>query len=424
MIHYMSTNGIGQAWVGTEIKAVQRAGIPFMLHAMRKPHQFFFESEWSAEINSKTKVIYPVSAFGFAASLLLAPVIFGPRFVKALFNALFGEKESLRVRVSVLFHFLTACHWARVNRHENISLIHSQWIHSGGTIAMYGAWLLGVPFSFTGHAADIFRDRSALRDKIRRAKAIVCISTFHKEFFLKHGAKEEQLILAYCGINTAHFSPRERPALANRALTIVSTGRLVDKKGFGYLIDACKILIERGRDIRCIIGGSGPLEHELREQIKSLGLEDRITLTGEELTQKELPEFMYKGDLYCLPCVWAPDNDVDGLPQMLMEAMACGCPVVSTRLVGIPDLVIDGETGILVEPNDADALADALDTLIQDETLSAKLAAAGRAHVEKVFDLKNCLEPLFDHFRSHLRTVRAECGARAELGETQGGPQS
>jgi glycosyltransferase involved in cell wall biosynthesis len=111
---------------------------------------------------------------------------------------------------------------------------------------------------------------------------------------------------------------------------------------------------------------------------------------------------MAGGHAYCLPCVPAPDGDIDGLPQMLMEAMACGLPAVSTDLVGIPDLVRDGETGLLAPPGDAEALAAALARLAADPDLAARLAAAGRAHVEAAFDIETCLEPLVARYRAAL----------------------
>ena len=118
--------------------------------------------------------------------------------------------------------------------------------------------------------------------------------------------------------------------------------------------------------------------------------------------QEAIPEFMASGDLFCLPCVRASDGDLDGLPQVLMEAMACGLPVVSTRLVGIPDLIVDGESGLLARSGDAAELADACERLIRDPALAAKLAAAGRQRVVEHFDLASCLEPLLDRYRAAL----------------------
>ena len=113
---------------------------------------------------------------------------------------------------------------------------------------------------------------------------------------------------------------------------------------------------------------------------------------------------METGDLYTLPCVWASDKDVDGLPRMLMEAMACGLPSVSTRLVGIPDLVIHEKTGLLVEPGDAEALADALQRLIEDRDLAERVSKAASEHVAETFDLRTCLDPLLVRFNAALES--------------------
>jgi glycosyltransferase involved in cell wall biosynthesis len=346
--------------------------------------------------------VYPLPIAGALWSGLAAPFRFRARFFEALWNALTGARESPRARAAGIWHLFVACHWAAALRRDGVKQIHSQWIHSGGTVAMYGAWLLGVPFSFTGHAADLLRERAALDDKIRRADFIVCISSFHRKFFLEHGARPEQLVTVYCGIDTKLFSPGRRKREPNQRYRILSAGRLVEKKGFEWVIRAGEILKQRGIDFECVIGGSGPLEADLRRQVEKAGLSDRVEITGQAIKQEEIPGFMHAGDVYCLPCVWAEDNDVDGLPQMLMEAMACGLPVVSTRLVGIPDLVIDGKTGLLVEPNQAEPLADALERLYADPDLAERLAAAGREHVLRDFDLSTCLTPLLERYRARL----------------------
>ena len=400
MIHYMTTQGVGDAWVGNELRVVGKAGIPVRLHALNRPAATYFTATDIEALNRATNVLYPLSPLAALGAVLAAPVRFGGRAFAALWNALTGERESLRVRLTGLWHYAVACHWAASLRGDDVHHIHSQWIHSGGT--MYGAWLLGRPYSFTGHAADLFRNRAALADKIRRARFIICISEFHRQFFLENGARPEQLAVAYCGIDTSHFTPRRRTRAEGEPLHILSSGRLVEKKGFPVLIAACALLREQGYPFRCTIAGSGPDEAALRAQIAAAGLEDRITLTGEALKQEDIPAFMYSGDLYCLPCVWARDNDVDGLPQMLMEAMACGLPAISTRLVGIPDLVRDGETGLLVPPEDAGALADALMRLGNDSGLARQLADAGHSLVTKTFDIDRCLDPLLSRFRTAL----------------------
>ena len=196
--------------------------------------------------------------------------------------------------------------------------------------------------------------------------------------------------------------PRPAGAPANTVFTILSSGRLVDKKGFGVLIDSCAVLKSRGRGFRCVIAGDGPLEAPLRARIREHGLEGVVELTGKPLKQEEIPEFMHTGDAYALACVWAADGDVDGLPQMLMEAMACGLPAVSTDLVGIPDLIYDGRTGLLVKAGDVAALAGALERLMDDRELAARLADAGRRRILETFDIRTSLDPLIERFRARL----------------------
>lgn len=405
MIHYMTTQGVGDAWVGNELRVVTGAGIPVRLHALNRPQSTYFTAPDIDALNRATNVIYPLSPLRALGAALAAPFRFGPRRAfGALWNALTGPRESARIRLTGLWHYAVACHWAAGLRADQVDHIHSQWIHSGGTVAMYGAWLLGRPYSFTGHAADLFRNRAALEDKIRRAQFIICISEFHRQFFLDNGARPEQLHIAYCGIDTSHFTPRRRTRAEGEPLHILSSGRLVDKKGFDVLIDACALLRDQNYPFRCTIAGSGPLDSDLRARIAAAGLDDRVSMTGEALKQEDIPAFMSSGDVYCLPCVWAKDNDVDGLPQMLMEAMACGLPAISTRLVGIPDLVIDGETGLLVAPESAEALAEALMRLGEDEPLAQQLASSGHTHVTKSFDIDTCLETLLRQFRMALES--------------------
>lgn len=401
MIHYITTIGVGDAWVGNELRVMKRAGVPIFLHSLRKHSSTYFSSKEISALADRTNTIYPIAPIGFLISTLLAPILFKRNFFNALLNTITGPRENFQLRLKVILHFFVACHLARTITGRKISHIHSQWIHSGGTVAMYTAWLLGVSFSFTGHATDLFRDRTALEDKIKRADFIVCISEFHRKFYLDNGADANKLFITYCGIDTSHFVPKADQS-DGKKINIIASGRLVEKKGFEYLIDACKILSDEGFAFDCTIGGSGPLESALKEKIKDNGLDGKVHVTGTAILQEEIPEFMHRGDLYCLPCVWAADNDVDGLPQMLMEAMACGIPVISTKLVGIPDLVNDQKTGLLVDPNNAGQLAEAIKRLSGDKDLRAMLSQNGRKFVKEKFDLNTCLEPLIKEYRKRI----------------------
>lgn len=207
--------------------------------------------------------------------------------------------------------------------------------------------------------------------------------------------------VSYCGIDIEKFSYSPPRARGNEPFTIVSSERLVEKKGFEYLIDACKLLVGR-INFRCIIGGNGDLLDNLNERISELELTEFVTVTGETLLQEDIPDFMHGGHCYCLPCVWASDNDVDGLPQMLMEAMACGLPFISTHLVGIPDLVIDHQTGLLLEPNNSELIANAIENLYQNPDLCSSLAQNSREIIVEKFNLINSVDPLINEFNKRI----------------------
>lgn len=401
MIHYITTNGIGNAWVAAELKIVQEAGIPCKLHSMRPPHQSFFGSDWAKTINRETQYLYPFRPFKILGAVAMAPFRYRERFAKAALNAMFSSRENPRARIAGIAHLLIACDWANDLRDEDVHLIHSQWIQSGGTIGWYAARLLNKPFSFTGHAVDLFRDRAALKDKIRDAAFIVSISEFHSQFYLDEGADPDQLNLVYCGIDLQEFEYEYRP-IEGRA-RILSFGRLVEKKGFDTLIEAAAELRRRGREIDVSIAGSGPEEAALRALSRQLGVEDIVEITGKALQQEAIAPWFKAGHIFAQPCCWSSDNDVDGIPRSLMEAMACGLPSITTRVAGLPDLVVDGKSGQLVEPKSVLQLADAIERLMDDPEFAEQMSRGGRKHVEQHFNLVDCLEPLVELFRKQLQ---------------------
>jgi glycosyltransferase involved in cell wall biosynthesis len=167
---------------------------------------------------------------------------------------------------------------------------------------------------------------------------------------------------------------------------VLAVGRLIEKKGFADLVRACELVRRRGRSFRCSIVGKGPLEGELKALVRELGLEDVVELTGPR-PREQLLGLYRRASVFAAPCVVGSDGNRDGLPTVLVEAMALGVPVVSTDVTGIPELVEDGRTGLLVPQRDCEALAGALDRLLSDRRAAQELAAAARQRVEREFDL-------------------------------------
>jgi glycosyltransferase involved in cell wall biosynthesis len=276
--------------------------------------------------------------------------------------------------------------------------LHADMAHAPATVGWLAATLLDIPFSFTGHANDLFERRAALRAKLADAAFVVCISTFHRDLYLREGAPPDRLHVLHLGTDVERFALVE-PGDPSPP-RILAAGRLVPKKGFPVLVDACALLAERGREFRAVIAGSGPQLDALRARVRERGVADRVEIPGEPVLQDALPGFLGGGSVFCLPCVRDPAGDMDGLPLVLAEAMASGLPVVSTRLAGVPDLVRSEQTGLLVEPGDPRALADALDRLLRDDALRRRLAAAGRAFVRAHFDERWFLDALAERIRA------------------------
>src|SRR5690606_1776305 len=158
--------------------------------------------------------------------------------------------------------------------------------------------------------------------------------------YLELSARSNKLHIIYCGIDVAAFPcvPGGRRS-GDAPLRIITLGRLVEKKGFDLLIRACGTLAERGCEFECIIGGSGPLAEELQRLVADMKLEGRVRVDGKPILQEDLQEFFRGSAIFAQPCVWSRDNDVDGTPRTLMEAMACGLPAVATRIAGLPDMI-------------------------------------------------------------------------------------
>ncbi len=265
--------------------------------------------------------------------------------------------------------------------------------HFGGlaaSAARIASRLCGIPWSFTAHARDIFHesvDREALARKLRDAACVITVSRFNAEYLVRElGAPAERLHVVYNGIDLSAL-PLCEPAPASPEPLVLGVGRLIEKKGFTDLISACARLRERGVAFRCEIAGSGPLEEALRAQIGELGLGERVTLLG-PLTQQETFERMRRAALIAAPCVVAGDGDRDGMPTVLLEALALGRACVSTPVTGIPELVKHEDTGLLAPPGNPEALSQACERLLSDPGLCRSLAQRGRARMQRDFDLQ------------------------------------
>lgn len=286
---------------------------------------------------------------------------------------------------------------ARQVRADGIGHLHAHFASLAGRVTWIASMLTGVPYTVTTHAKDIFHDsvdQQWLRRICADAERVIAISRFNEDYLrdllagtgarisLRYNALElERFPFSPPG---AVFSP---PGAVARPLRVCAVGRLVPKKGFHDLIEAMGILLRDGAGVpvHLEIAGDGEERQALEAQVQRLGLEDCVRFLG-PLTQAEVRGVLARSDVFAAPCVHAADGNLDGLPTVILEAMACGTPVVATAVSGLPEVVREGRTGILLPADDPAALAGALRAIAAGEVDTLALAQGARALIEENFD--------------------------------------
>lgn len=331
-------------------------------------------------------------------SMLLSSPI---RYIKTLTKALtetWGNTNHF-IRTIVLF---PKCVWmAQDMRKHHTRHIHAHFATHPATAAFIIHELTGIPYSITAHAHDIQITTQMLRTKFSSASFAVTISDYNKELLrsIVGDGVASKIHVLHCGVDTSFFKPPQSHRERSR-ISILCVASYKDMKGHKFLIEACKILKERGLSFTCHLVGDGPLREAIAERIRNAKLQNDVMMYG-PLSRPVVREMQREMDIAVLPSVKGARGDMEGIPVSLMEAMACSLPVVSTRLSGIPELVQDGETGFLVPPEDAAALADALQRLASDASLRQRMGEAGRKVVERDYDIRKNTASLAELLLSH-----------------------
>jgi colanic acid/amylovoran biosynthesis glycosyltransferase len=280
--------------------------------------------------------------------------------------------------------------------------VHHVHAHFAGLAARTAFWIerfFGIGFSFTAHANDIFAPKPfaiSLGKLFAAARAVVTVSDFGVQFLReKYPDAVAKFHCVYNGIELGRF---QLATLSGATPRIVSIGRLIEKKGFNDLIEACRLLQSRALNFDCEIIGEGPLESALREQIAAASLTKSVTLAGAQ-PQLEVVRRLARSTVFALPCVAEAGGGMDNLPTVIMEAMAAGLPVVSTAIGGVPEMVRQDATGLLVPERQPVALAEALARLISNRPLARSLGQAGRERVAELFTIEQSVRSLGALFR-------------------------
>ena len=308
------------------------------------------------------------------------------RYAACLWRYVLKPAVGCRERLRCAYFFLMAPAAAWCLERQGIAHLHAHFANTPASVALMASALTGVPFSFMAHAYDVFVDALLLPEKLQAAKFVATCSYFNVQYLRQHfpAAGRARLRVVRYGLDPASY-PFRLPERRQEPPVVLGVGRLVATKGFQTLVAAMAHLRDQGIPAVCRIIGDGPEYDHLQKQIAALRLQDRVQLLGRRLPE-EVKAAYSQADVLVMPsCV--RNNDRDGIPNVLLEAMALGVPVISTYVSGIPELVRPEETGLLVEADDPPALAAALARLLSDLALAQRLARRARQVVEEEFNI-------------------------------------
>jgi colanic acid/amylovoran biosynthesis glycosyltransferase len=308
-----------------------------------------------------------------------------PQVVKDLFRAMGRQRwRDIEKSAENIIALLASFELARRLEVEGIEHIHAPWASGCATAAWAASKLIGRPFSFTARAWDIYPPDGLIHDKIRDAVLVrteTAANIRHLSIYAE--GKLDKFRVTYNGVPLR--ADRDAPVAMRPPYRLLAMGRFVRKKGFDQLLYAAKLLADAEVDFRLTIAGDGALRWPLKWLAYRLNIADRVHFPG-FVPHDEVTQLFAAGDIFIMPCIVAPSGDRDGLPTVILEALAHRVPVITTPVSGIPELIEDGVSGLLVPERNPAAIAAAVQRLIADRETALALAESGRARVREQFD--------------------------------------
>lgn len=329
---------LSETFVWREVESLRTEGVKVQVATLRRasnPASNVKPADWILFNSGVTSVI-----INSVKALLMNPV-------KSLRTLLFASKITLlskaplRDKLKILFQGLSALGFAKSIEEFEPQWLHCHFAHAPATYAMFVAKFLESPWSFTGHANDLFQRRILLKEKLINASKVACISEWHKKFYQSITSNiEKKLCVVRCGVAVS----QNTASTLNSNFSIISVGRLIEKKGFHILLQACQNFEDIGEKVTINIVGDGPEKSKLEQLSKLLPPNIKVKFHG-ALAHEKILKLLLQADLFVMPCIDDENGDRDGIPVSMMEAMAAGVPVLSGDLPAIRELITDGDTG-------------------------------------------------------------------------------
>ncbi len=396
--------GVSSTFIDREIRMMRQWGLTMHLLSIRQPDQQKSLSREQQENRREVIYLLPVRWGEFLRGQLFFLFKKPGTYLGTLFYLLTRRHPTCRDWTMTVLHFAEGVYAAYLLRSRGVNHLHAHFVDRAATVALVAGRLLGIPYSLAVHAGeDIYVHPVLLPEKFAEAKFVISCTQYNLDY-LQHklgiSDLDKKAFAIHHGLDFEHYGTAPQPQTPP---LLLSVGRLVEKKGLDYLIRACRRLKDQGRKFVCHIIGSGPERDRLVALIQELGLQETVFLRG-VLPHDQVLEEYNRATLFALPCVQGQDGSLDGIPNVLPEAMASWLPVVSTPVSAIPELITDGVNGLLVPPQDDVALTDALARLLDDAALRQQLGAQGRRSVAEAFDLDQNVRAVYDVFMRLGRT--------------------
>ena len=374
-------------FIYNEIFRLRRGGLVVDTVSMNTPDDESISSE-ARELRDSTLYLDQAGLssklFSFVVALLTKPV----RTLRCCWWVISARPAKFpKDYFRLAYHLIESTYLVRRLKSEMPDHIHCHFINGPTSLGMFLAELAGIPYSFTMHASMIWLDPIAFQRKLETCKFCVSISDFNKNYVIKtYGRKfSDKIHIIHCGIDPDTNLQIGSGGNLLSSLRIVGVGQLNQRKGFHILIPALARLRDKGLDFDCTIVGGGAERATLQNLISELGLDDNVKLVG-ALHHEDVRRELKSADIFVLPCIVSDDGWRDGIPVALMEAMFCEVPVVSTSILGLPELIEDSVSGFLVPEKDPESLADAIQRLADDPEMRREYGRQGRMKVISEFN--------------------------------------
>lgn len=385
-------------FIDREIDGLRRLGADIAVVSLRPARPNLSPSQQN-EV-SRVRYLLPTTPLAVAKAHIWAALSRPRRYAHSLLRLMRADHAGASHRRTVL-HWLEGVSVAHLLRDRDGVDIHAHFVDRAATVALVAAELLGSTYSVTAHADDIYVSPTLLDLKFGGSRLAITCTDYNRQHLRSVLSPEasRNVIRVPHGLTLSAYDPAPR---TGDGRLVASVAQLKQKKGLRYLIEACAMLHEEGAVVACQIAGDGPLRAELQAAIEGSAAADDVTLLG-SVSHPLAIDLLQRASVFALPSIIAEDGARDGIPNVILEAMAMALPVISTPTSGIPEVLKDGVNGILVDTADPRALADAIRHLMDDRDLRERMGAAGRAFVEKEFDLSlNAVTFLTAQQRSHL----------------------